>query len=468
VEQRAGRGAAFGDDGLSGGALASILLAAAIPTVDATAIVIAIPAIARDLHAGWLVQQWLLNASTLALASLLLPAGMVGDRFGRRRTLRGGLRLVIAGALLSAVSGTVVALIIGRVAVGAGGAGLLPATIALVRSGSRATESRTQGFGQLAAWVGLGSALAPLLAGMLIDSASWRAIFVLPAAPALLALWLSSALPEQRSETPPPRRLAAGALAGGVALAALTYAAIDAGALGVIGARTGVALGFVLVASTIAGRTLWRLPEAAAISRNWLAGNAATFIFYFGLIGLTYLLTTYAQATAGWSATRAATVAMPTTLATWLLSPRLGALAHRFGTRRVMAVATALGGLGLAGAALAVNDTWSGWDVAAGAALFGVGLALAAAPLTQAAVTSVSSSRAGLASALNHAVVRVAGLAATIGLGAIATASTGEFPPSRLRAALVIGAVIVGVGGLALVSLFRDQEAGGVPPGSEG
>jgi MFS family permease len=453
---------------LSGSALGSVLLAAAIPTVDATAIVIAIPTIARDLHAGWLMQQWLLNASTLALASLLLPAGMVGDRFGRRRTLRVGLCLVMAGALLSALSETAATLILGRVAVGAGGAGVLPATIALVRSGTSATESRTKGFGQLAGWVGLGSALAPLLAGVLIDAASWRAIFVLSAAPAAVALWLSSGLQEQRTETPPPRRLAAGAVAGGVALATLTFTAIDAGALGFTPARTGMGLGAAVVVSVIAGLILRRLPEAAAISRNWLAGNTETFVLYFGLIGLTYLLTTYPQATAGWSATRAATVAMPTTLATWLLSPTLGALAHRFGTRRVMAAATVLGGLGLAWASVAVSDTWSGWDVAAGAALFGVGLALAAAPLTQAAVTSVSSSRAGLASAFNHAVVRVAGLVATIGLGAVATGGTGDYSPARLRAALVVTAIVVGVAGLALVALFRDREAGGVLPGDEG
>jgi MFS family permease len=174
-------------------------------------------------------------------------------------------------------------------------------------------------------------------------------------------------------------------------------------------------------------------------------------------------LTTYAQALAGWSATRAAIVAMPTTLAMWLLSPTLGALAHRFGTRMVMATAAALAGLGLAWVAAAVDQPWSGWSVAPGAALFGVALAFAAAPLTHAAVTSVSVTRAGLASAVNHAVVRAAGLAATIGLGAVATGGTAEFSPPRLRAALFISAAVVGLGGLALVGLFKDHEAGGVP-----
>ena len=459
------RSAAQPGDCLSAGALASVLLAAAIPTVDATAIVIAIPAIVRDLDAGWLVQQWLLNTSTLALASLLLPAGMLGDRYGRRRTLRVGLCLVIAGALLGALSGSVSWLMAARAVLGAGGACVLPATIAIVRAGTRGTASRTVGFGRLAGWVGFGSALAPLLAGLLIDAASWRAIFVLPAAPALVALWLSSGLPEQR-EAAAPRLLIGGALAGGVTLTAVTYAAIDVAALGFT-AITGVALGLALAAAIVAWLALRGLPEAATMSRNWLAGNAETFVLYFGLIGLTYLLTTFAQATAGWSATRAATVAMPTTLAMWLLSPSLGALAHRFGTRVVMTAAAALAGLGLAWAGLAVDDTWSGWDVAPGAALFGVGLALAAAPLTQAAVTSVSTPRAGLASAVNHAIVRAAGLAATIGLGAVATGGTESFPPARLRLALLVAAVIVGVGGLATVAVFKDQDAGGVRPADD-
>jgi MFS family permease len=453
---------AHADRGLVGGAFASILLAAAIPTVDATAIVVAIPAIARDLHAGWLAQQWLLNASTLSLASLLLPAGMLGDRYGRRRTLRVGLGLVIAGAVLGAMSASVSWLLAARALLGAGGACVLPATIALVRAGARGSESRTQGFGRLAGWVGFGSALAPLLAGALIDAASWRAIFVLPAAPALIALGLSSGLSEQRANAA-PRLLVAGALAGGVALTSITYAAIDAAALGFSG-TTGVALFTAVAAAIAAWRALQHLPEVATISRNWLAGNAETFALYFGLIGLTYLLTTFAQATAGWSATRAAAVAMPTTLAMWLLSPSLGALAHRFGSRAVMASASALAGCGLAWAALTVDDPFSGWAVAPGTALFGAALALAAAPLTHAAVTSVSSSRAGLASAVNHAVVRIAGLAATISLGAVATAGDEEFTPTRLRAAVLVAAVVTGIGGLALVGLFRDEEAGGVPP----
>jgi len=418
---------------------------------------------ARAFDVGWLQQQWLLNASTLALATLLLPAGMLGDRLGRRRVLRVGLGLVLAGALLGSLSTSLMTLVAARVTIGVGGACLLPATIALVRSGTGATESRTHGFGQLAGWVGFGSALAPLLAGVLIDTASWRAIFVLPAAPAAMALLLSAALPEQRSETAPPRLLAMGALAGAVALAAITYAAIDAAALGFSTTRTGAAIGLAVIAAGSAATALRRLPEASNISRNWLAGNAETFALYFGLIGLTYLLTTYAQAMAGWSATRAATVAMPTTLAMWLLSPSLGALAHRFGTRGVMFTAAVLGALGLAATALAVDETWSGWEVAPGAAIFGLALAFAAAPLTQAAVTSVSSPRAGLASAVNHAVVRAAGLAATIGLGAVATGGTSEFSPPRLRAALFITAAVVGLGGLGLAGLFKDHEAGGVP-----
>jgi MFS family permease len=351
--------------------------------------------------------------------------------------------------------------------VGTGGACVLPATIALVRSGASTTEWRMHGFGQLAGWVGFGSAMSPLLAGVLIDAASWRAIFVLPAAPAAIALVLSKALPEQRSDDQPSRQLTVGAFAGAAALAAGTYAAIDAAALGATPGRTGVAVTAAVLLAISAGVALRRLPEAATISRNWLAGNAATFALYFGLIGLTYLLTTSAQAMAGWSATHAATAAMPATLAMWLLSPPLGALAHRFGTRAVMAAAAALAGSGLAWAAASIDQDWSGWRVAPGAALFGVALAFAAAPLTQAAVASVSSPRAGLASAVNHAVVRAAGLASTIGLGAIATGGTTEFSPPRLRAALFISAVVVGFGGLAVVGLFEDHEAGGARAGDE-
>jgi len=449
-------------DGLSRRALASIVIAAAIPTADATALVVAVPAMARELQSGWQAQQWLLNTSTLTIAGLLLPAGMFGDRYGRRRALRLGLSLTVAGAVLGATAWNVWVLGLGRIAMGASGALMLPATIALVRSGTRAAESRTEGFGQLASWVGFGSAMAPLLAGALIDLASWRAIFILTAAPAAIALVLSTGIAEQRSDEPPAGRLVAAALAGGLALGAATYAAIDGAAAGFTATRTGVAVALAIAAALVAGSLLRRLPEAHTVSRNWIGGNAVTFAFYFGLIGFTYLLTTYAQEFAGWSATRAALVTLPTTLATWWLSPRLGALAHRFGTRTVMIVASVIGAVGLLWTTTAVRDEWSGWALAPGGALLGVALAFAAAPLTQAAVASVSKPRAGLASAANHAVVRAAALAATIGLGAVATGGASEFTPERLRAALLITAAIVGVGGLACTGLFKDQEAGGV------
>jgi MFS family permease len=454
-------------DRLSRRALASIVIAAAIPTVDATSLVVAVPAMARELNAGWQAQQWLLNTSTLALAALLLPAGLIGDRYGRRRALRLGLALSVAGALVGAAASTAWVLVFARTAMGAGGALLLPATIALVRSGTRADESRTQGFGQLAAWVGFGSAMAPLLAGALIDAASWRAIFVLPAAPAAIALVLSAGIAEQRSEEAPSRQLAGGALAGGLALAAATYAAIDGAAMGFTPARTGIAVGVSLVAAVGAWRLLRGLPQLRTASRNWAGGNGLTFAFYFGLIGFTYLLTTYAQEFAGWSATRAALVTLPTTLATWLLSSSLGGMAHRFGTRMVMIAATVTGGLGVLWAASAVQDAWSGWALAPGAALLGVALAFAAAPLTQAAVTSVSKPQAGIASAANHAVVRIAGLAATIGLGAVASGGASQFTPERLRTALLIIAAIVGLGGLAGTGLLKNNEAGGVKGDAE-
>jgi MFS family permease len=151
----------------------------------------------------------------------------------------------------------------------------------------------------------------------------------------------------------------------------------------------------------------------------------------------------------------------------WLLSPRFGAATHRFGTRTVMTAAAALAGGGLLWTGLALDDTWSWWDMAPAGTVFGVGLACGAAPLTQAAVTSVSSARAGLAAAFNHAVVRAAGLAATIWLGSVASGGTATMTTGGVRTALFISAAVAGLGGLALVLLFKEREPGGVAPAAE-
>lgn len=405
-------------DALPRRGLAAIAIAAVVPTMDGTISVVAVPTLARVFDAGFATEQWLLNIAPLLLTLCLVPAGLASDQFGRRRLLRLGLGAVILGAAIAGTATSVWWLLAGRAVAGIGGAALLPATIALVREHSPKTPKRTRRFGLLAGWAGLAAAIGPLLGGFLVDHVSWRWVYAVPAVLAALAFANSGAIADDaaRSRAGSVLRVAAGA---------------------------------------------WGRGE---VSRNCLAGNAITFALYFGLFGISYLLVAGGQATLGWSATTAALSVVPMAIAMWLGSERFGILVHRVGTRWLTALAAVGAAAGLAWTGYAIDAGASWWRVLPGTVLFGVALSAAAAPLTQAAVTSLPGALAGVASAVHHAVVRTSGIGATLGLGLLAAGDRPLASPEGLANALLVSAAVVGVGGLSAVGWLDDQAPGSVPP----
>lgn len=394
--------------------LAGLILASALVTLDGTATTIALPAIGRDLSAPISRLQWVANAPLLVLAALLIPAGALVDRLGRLRMLRAGL-LVFVGAMAGCAAAWSDEALIGvKLAVGAAGALVLPAGLAALRSAYTDAAERTRIFGVWAAWTGVASAAGPLLAGALVDLVSWRAVFAASGCAGAAALLL---------------------------LARHTPASVEP--------RSSP------------------LPVGAAFgelrkSRNCLPANTATFALYFGLFGLSFLLAIYVQQVLRYNALRAALVLLPISVLLFF-AERFGKLAAAAGTRTLIVSGAAIGAAAIAWLATGPEPLpfWS--RIIAGTAAFGLGISLAVSAITHVAVAGVPDNCAGAASGLNHAVVRLAGLAAVALLGAIAAPGASDAVTTEgFRRAMLVCAVVVATVGLTGAAFVRDDEPGGL------
>jgi MFS family permease len=448
--------------------LAGLILASALVTLDGTATTIALPAIGQDLSAPVFRLQWVSNAPLLILAALLLPSGSIADRFGRVRVMRTGLVVFGAAALGAAASVTDVMLIAARFAVGAGGALILPAVLALLGGAPDDDAARARMFGVWAAWTGVASAVGPLVAGGLTDLLSWRAVFVAIALSAVAALALlhraeddvTGAGPTRGEPVPLMATAAIVVLLGATAYLIMTLAGGDGGRLHLV-VPAALAIGSATWLARDHARRLL-LPRELLTARNCLPANVSTFALYFGMFGLSFLLALYTQQVLGYSALRAALVLLPISLLLLLADP-FGRLAARVGARAPIGGGSLVAAAGIAWLATAAHPLAFWTHLVVGTALFGLGISLAVSALTHAAVAAVPETCAGAASGLNHAVVRAAGLVAIAVLGSIAApgvsdAVTAEgFTRAMFACAVVVGAL--GVGG----SLWlRDEEPGGL------
>jgi MFS family permease len=394
-------------------ALVALILSSAVVTLDGTAVNVALPAIGRDLDARFAQLQWITDASLLMLALLLLPAGMVGDRLGRRRVTQLGLAGFAVASLACGAAPTVEWLIAARFAQGAAAAFIVPAAIAILRATYADEKERARLFGIWAGWSGLASAGGPLLGGALADTLSWRAVFLVSAAIAMPTLVLLRWVPESCDGRGRPIR------------ATLAHVV--------------------------------RTP-------NCLAGNIATFALYFGLFGMSFLLAIYTQDVLGYSGTWAAVALLPIALMMLAFSERFGHLATRYGPRRLVTTGAVAAGAGILWLAAGPDTLASFTRIMMAAALFGIGLAIAVAPMTHAAVSSVPHDCAGTASGVNNAIVRAAGFLAVAILGSLASSGTehGDMSVESLRHALAVCGSLVMAGGILAAQMIRDTERGGL------
>ena len=422
-------------------ALASAILASSIAAVDASAVNVALPAIGRDLGGGLAAQQWISNSYLLTLGAFILLAGSLTDRLGERRVFVAGVSGFGVGSLLCAAAPTTAVLIGARALQGLAGAVLTPAALAIIVAVFPKAE-RGAAIGRWTAYGGIGILIGPLLGGQIVDVASWRWIFALNLPLVALALFLARrAVPGRR-----PTARAARIDWGGAALAALALAGISFGLIeqpvlgwgspGVWGALVaGVAFGVAFVRHESRTRDPM-LPLALFARRNFSVANAQTFGMYGGIGILGFFQTIYLQQVAGYSALKAGVTGLVPTIVMFLFSARVGALADRRGPRLFLIAGPLVVACGLL-LMLRYGTTVSFLgDVIPAMLLFSVGIALTVAPLTATVLADADETDAGIASAVNNAVARVASLVAIAAIGAAVASHYAAALDDRLPPAL--------------------------------
>jgi EmrB/QacA subfamily drug resistance transporter len=441
--------------------IAAAVLGSGVAFLDGTVVNAALPAISRDLHANLSDLQWVLTGYLLTLGSLLVLGGSLGDRYGRRRIFQIGLVGFAATSILCAIAPDTGSLIAARCVQGVAAALLVPNSLAIV-SASFYVRDRGRAIG---AWAGLGgiaTAIGPFLGGWLIDSVSWRWVFVinLPISAAAFAI-AARHVPETRDEHMAPHLDLVGSALLTLGLGGLVYALIEgpgngwsalAVAAGVVGIAALLAFGLVE-----ARRPNPMIPLGIFRSRQFSGANGVTFAVYAALGAVTFLLVVHLQTDLGYSALEAGASLLPLTACMLLLSARAGALAQRSGPRWPMTIGPMVVALGmfLLGR---VDPGTTYWETVFPATIvLGLGLSLTVAPLTATVLGAVEDAHAGIASAINNSVARIAGLLAVAVLPAAAglTAKQGLDLVDGFARAMDIAAVLAALGGVLAFLTIR-------------
>jgi EmrB/QacA subfamily drug resistance transporter len=405
--------------------LVAAILGSGIVFLDGTIVNVALPAIRASLHGGLADQQWVVEAYLLTLSALLLVGGSLGDLFGRRRVFAIGLSAFGICSLLCAVAPSSEVLIAARGVQGIAGALLVPSTLALIMDTFEDHE-RAAAIGTWTAWTGIATVIGPLGGGALITLASWRWVFAINLAPVAITLALLRKLP---ADTRRPGHVdVLGAVLVAFGLAGPVFALIEQPQYGWGSARVAIPLiaGIVLLAAFLVQERRSEqpmMPFELFGSRNFTIGNLTTLTLYAGLGVATFFLVLFIQQVGGYTALEAGMSLLPITIIVFLLAKRFGALADRVGPHAFMAGGPIVAAAGLLLLARVGAKADYLTTVLPGVLVFGLGLAATVAPLTAAVLASVEQSHSGVASGINNAVARVAGLLAIAALGAVVTGS---------------------------------------------
>jgi EmrB/QacA subfamily drug resistance transporter len=411
--------------------LVAAILGTTVVTVDSTVVNVALPSIAEDLGGGLAGQQWTSNAYLVTLGSLLLIGGSLGDIFGERRVFALGVVGFGVTSLACALAPTIETLVLARALQGVAGAALTPAALAVIVA-NFAPDERGKAVGAWTAWGGIGTVLGPLIGGQLVDSASWRWIFAINVPIVIITLILIlRVVPEGRERDPDARVDVVGAALCAFGLAGMTFGLIEQPLRGwgdpmVALPMAAGALLFVLFIVWEARTPHAMLPLGLFKRHNFAFGNVETFAMYGGLGLLFFFLVLFLQQVAGFSALEAGTASVPVTVVMFLLSMRFGALADRYGPRLFMGAGPLIAAAGMAWLLRLDADVEYLVDLLPGLLLFALGLSMTVAPLTATVLADADDSNAGIASGVNNAIARVAGLVAIAAVGAVVAASFGS------------------------------------------
>jgi EmrB/QacA subfamily drug resistance transporter len=442
------------------------VLGSFVAFLDGTIVNVALPSISDELGGGITTQQWVVDAYLITLGALILVAGSVSDAYGRVLVLRIGLIGFGIASIAIAAAPTAEFLIVARALQGAAGAFLVPSSLALITSNfTGAAQSRAIGI-----WTAMTTSamiVGPLVGGVLVDLASWRLAFLINVVPIAVTLVLLARGGFRDTRHPGASIDWIGAALCTLGLGGMVYALIEQPNLGwgspviwltlVLGA--GMFAAFILRQRTARHPIL---PLDLFRVRNFWTGNVATAFIYGALALNGLVVVVYLQEGAGLPATLAGLASLPMTILMILFSSRVGALSGRWGPRFFMTVGPITMGIGALLLLTTTTEFSYWWQILPSMIVMGAGLALTVAPLTSAILGAIEPERSGIASAVNNAVARVAGL---IAVALLATIVGGSLDLDGFhRAAVVTAALMIAGGVTSFLGIRNPQRAATAPP----
>jgi EmrB/QacA subfamily drug resistance transporter len=448
------------------GVLAATIMGSGMSMLDGTVVNIALPKIGTEFTASVSGLQWIVDGYLLSLAALILVAGSLGDRYGRRRVFVIGVIWFAAASALCGAAMNTETLVIARVLQGIGGALLTPGSLAIIQSAFH-REDRARAIG---AWSGLGgiaAAVGPLVGGLLVQAWSWRLAFLINIPIAIVCVWFTRRfVPESCDEQFGGRPDIVGSVLGAVGLAGLTAALVEAPGMGWENplVLTALVLGVLACVVFVVVQRRSRdplVPPDLFTDRTFVVANLLTFLVYAALGGMMMLFVLQLQVSLHYSPTAAGLAGFPITLLMLVLSARSGKAAQRFGPRLFLVIGPLLLAAGMGLLTMVEPGASYLFTVLPGVTVFGLGLVVVVAPVTATVLAAAADRHAGVASGVNNAIARtgsllaVAVLPAAAGLGGTAYADPAAMTDGW-RMAMWLCAGLCVLGGIAALGVRND------------